>query len=207
MDLTLIDHPVVQCDLARLRDRATTSADFRVLMKRISLVMAAELSRSFGTRSVRVRTPLEATSGVRLRQGVALVPILRAGLGMVGAFLEILPEAKVGHIGIYRDELTLEPVDYYIKVPRSLKDVITIVLDPMLATGGSACAAIGALRQRGARSIALAVIVASPEGIAAVRALKSKVQLFACAVDRTLNSSGYILPGLGDAGDRYFGTS
>lgn len=206
-DVTLIEHPVLQSDLTRLRDRATTSAEFRALMRRISIVMASELSRSLGTRPARVRTPLGTAPGVRLHRGVALMPILRAGLGMMSGFLEVLPEAKVGHIGIYRDELTLEPVDYYLKVPRSLKDLTTIVLDPMLATGGSACAAITALRERGARSIALAVIVAAPEGIARVRALKPTVSLFACATDRTLNANGYILPGLGDAGDRYFGTS
>ena len=205
-DMTLIDHPVVQSDLARLRDRSTTSAEFRVLVRRISIVMATEMSRSLDTRPVRVRTPLESAEGVRLRRGVALMPILRAGLGMMSGFLEVLPEAKVGHIGIYRDELTLEPVDYYLKVPRSLKGLTTIVLDPMLATGGSACAAIKALRERGARDLALAVIVSSPQGIARVRSLAPKVPLFTCAVDRALNSSGYILPGLGDAGDRYFGT-
>jgi len=205
-DVTLIEHPVIQSDLTSLRDRATTSAEFRALMRRISIVMASELSRSLGTLRVRVRTPLETASGVRLRQGVALVPILRAGLGMTGGFLEILPEAKVGHVGIYRDELTLEPVDYYLKLPRSLKNLTTIVLDPMLATGGSACAAIRALRERGARSIVLAVIVASPEGIARIRSLKPTVPVFACAVDRALNAHGYILPGLGDAGDRQFGT-
>ena len=205
-DVTLLEHPVIQSDLARLRDRRTTSAEFRALMRRISIVMAAELSRSLLTRPVRVRTPLESAGGVRLRGGVALMPILRAGLGMTEGFLEVLPEAKVGHIGIYRDEMTLEPVDYYLKVPRSLKDLATIVLDPMLATGGSACAAIRALRERGARSIALAVIVAAPEGIARVRALKPTVSLFTCAVDRALNANGYILPGLGDAGDRSFGT-
>lgn len=206
-DLRLIDHPVVQSDLARLRDRSTTTAEFRELMRRISIVMASEVSRSLGTRPVRVRTPLENASGVRLRRGVVLMPILRAGLGMTDGFLEILPDAKVGHIGIYRDELTLEPVEYYLKVPRPLKELTTIVLDPMLATGGSACAAIKALRQRGARAVALAVIVAAPEGIASVQRLRPKVTLFTCAVDRALNANGYILPGLGDAGDRYFGTT
>ena len=206
-DVTVIDHPLVQSDLARLRDRSTGSEDFRILMRRISLLMAYEVTRSLRTERTRLRTPLEATGGVRIRDGVALIPILRAGLGMIEGFLEVLPDAKVGHIGIYRNEETLQPVDYYFKVPPSFKGVVTILLDPMLATGGSACAAISYLRKRGARAIMLAGIVASLRGIKAVREAHPNVRLFTCAVDRKLNANGYILPGLGDAGDRYFGTA
>jgi uracil phosphoribosyltransferase len=204
--LTVIDHPLVQSDLARLRDRSTGSEDFRILMRRISLLMAYEVTRSLKTERIRLKTPLEPTGGIRIRDGVALIPILRAGLGMIEGFLEVLPDAKVGHIGIYRNEETLRPVDYYLKLPPLNKGMVTILLDPMLATGGSACAAIGYLRSRGAKDIVLAGIVAAPRGVQAVHEAHPAVRLFTCAVDRKLNANGYILPGLGDAGDRFFGT-
>ena len=204
--VTVIDHPVVQSVLARLRDKSTGSEDFRILMNRISLLMAYEVTRTLRTETIRLKTPLERTKGVQIRDGVVLIPILRAGLGMLEGFLEVVPDAKVGHIGIYRNEETLEPVDYYFKVPPSFKGMVTILLDPMLATGGSACAAIGYLRKRGAGAILLAGVVAAPRGITAVHEKFPDVRVYTCAVDRTLNSSAYILPGLGDAGDRYFGT-
>ncbi len=204
--LTVIDHPLVQSDLARLRDRSTDSETFRILMRRISLLMAYEVTRSLKTERIRVKTPLERTGGVRVREGVALIPILRAGLGMIDAFLEVLPDAKVGHIGMYRNEQTLQPVDYYLKLPPLIKGMVTIVLDPMLATGGSAAAAIGYLRARGAREIVLVGVVAAPRGIETVQKAHPDVRIVTCAVDRKLNDNGYILPGLGDAGDRYFGT-
>jgi uracil phosphoribosyltransferase len=206
LGITVIDHPVAQAALARLRDRSTPSEQFRMLLRRISFVMACEVSRSLATVRIRLRTPLESTSGVRLRDGVVLVPILRAGLGMVDGFLEVLPDAKVGHIGLARDEKTLKPETYYRKVPRSLKSAVTIVLDPMLATGGSARAAISELRNCGAGRISIASIVAAPEGVEAVRRADPDVKLFTCSVDRGLNRNGYILPGLGDAGDRSCGT-
>lgn len=204
--VTVIDHPVVQSVLARLRDESTGSEDFRTLMNRISVLMAYEVTRALGTEKIRLKTPLERTKGVRIREGVILIPILRAGLGMLEGFLEVVPDAKVGHIGIYRNEETLQPVDYYFKVPPSFKGVVTILLDPMLATGGSASAAIGYLRQQGAGTILLAGVVAAPRGIKAVHEKYPDVQVYTCAVDRALNSNAYILPGLGDAGDRYFGT-
>jgi uracil phosphoribosyltransferase len=204
--ITIIDHPIVQSDLTRLRDRSTGSEEFRILMQRISLLMAYEVTRSLGTRRVRLKTPLESTRGVRVREPVTLIPILRAGLGMIEGFLKVLPDAKVGHIGIYRNEQTLEPVDYYVKIPQMLRGTVTILLDPMLATGGSACSAIGYLKGRGARTVMVAAVVAAPAGIKAVRQAHADVRLFTCAVDRALDSNGYILPGLGDAGDRFFGT-
>jgi uracil phosphoribosyltransferase len=168
--------------------------------------MAYEVSRDLQVKKIEVHTPLEKTKGVEVDQQIVLVPILRAGLGIVGGFVEVMPNARVGHIGLFRDEETLKPVDYYFKVPRNLDQALVLLLDPMLATGGSAVAAISFLKERGASTIRLVNLVSAPEGVRRVRKAHPDVLMYSCALDRGLNSRGYILPGLGDAGDRMFGT-
>ncbi len=205
-NLTIIDHPLVKRDLTLLRDKRTPSNLFRAILRRTSSLMAYEVTRDLPTKPVRVMTPLEKAHGAILTQPVILVPILRAGLGLVGGFVEVIPDARVGHIGLYRDEETLKPVDYYFKVPRHLGKALVLVLDPMLATGGSASAAISYLKDKGATMIRLVSLVAAPEGVRTISKAHPDVTMCACALDRELNSRGYILPGLGDAGDRIFGT-
>mgnify|MGYP002071148856 CR=1 FL=1 len=203
---TIIDHPLVRRDLTILRDRTTPSHTFRAILRRTASLMAYEVTRDLPLKKITVRTPLEPCPGARVAQPVVLVPILRAGLGLVGGFVEILPDARVGHIGLYRNEETLQPVDYYFKVPKNLKSALVLLLDPMLATGGSAVAAISFLKDRGAKSIRLVSLVSAPEGVRAVRRAHADVRIYTCSLDRQLNRQGYILPGLGDAGDRLFGT-
>ncbi|HWP81247.1 MAG TPA: uracil phosphoribosyltransferase [Bacteroidota bacterium] len=202
----LIDHPLVKRDLTLLRDKHTPSNQFRAILRRTASLMAYEVTRDLPTKSVSIDTPLEKTKGAKVMTPVVLVPILRAGLGLVGGFVEVIPDARVGHIGLYRDEETLRPVDYYFKVPKNLQKALVLVLDPMLATGGSAVAAIGYLKQKGARRIRFVSLVSAPEGVRAVKRNHPDVLIFTCALDRELNNHGYILPGLGDAGDRIFGT-
>lgn len=168
--------------------------------------MAFEVTRDLTLKSISVQTPLESTKGSIVEHPIVLVPILRAGLGLVGGFVELFPEAKVGHIGLYRDETTLKPVDYYFKVPKDLKSALVLVLDPMLATGGSGAEAITFLKKKGARRIRFVSLLAAPEGIRVVRKRHPDVVIYTCSLDRELNAKGYILPGLGDAGDRIFGT-
>jgi len=205
-NLILIDHPLVKRDLTLLRDRNTPSNLFRAILRRTASLMAYEVTRDLTLRKVTVRTPLEKTIGHRVVDPVVLVPILRAGLGMVGGFVEVIPDARVGHIGLYRDEDTLKPVDYYAKFPKRLGKALTLILDPMLATGGSAVAAVTFLKQKGARRIRFVSLVAAPEGVRLLSKHHPDVKIYTCALDRQLNSKGYILPGLGDAGDRIFGT-
>ena len=205
-NLTVIDHPLVRRDLTLLRDRRTPSHQFRAILRRTASLMAYEVTRDMPMRSITVRTPLERCAGVRMERQVVLVPILRAGLGLAGGFAEVLPYARLGHIGLYRNEETLQPVDYYFKVPRQISSALVILLDPMLATGGSAVAAITYLKKRGAKKILFVSLVAAPEGVRAVRRAHPDVPMYTCALDRELNGHGYILPGLGDAGDRIFGT-
>lgn len=202
----LIDHPLVKRDLTLLRDKHTPSNQFRAILRRTASLMAYEVTRDLPTKSVSIDTPLEKTKGAKVMTPVVLVPILRAGLGLVGGFVEVIPDARVGHIGLYRDEETLRPVDYYFKVPKNLQKALVLVLDPMLATGGSAVAAIGYLKEKGARRIRFVSLVSAPEGVRAVKRNHPDVLIFTCALDRELNNHGYILPGLGDAGDRIFGT-
>jgi uracil phosphoribosyltransferase len=202
----IIEHPFVQRDVTVLRDRATPSRQFRAVLRRTATLMAYEVTRDIPVRATRVRTPLETTRGIVVRPPIVLVPILRAGLGLVGGFVEVIPEARVGHIGLYRDEQTLQPVDYYFKVPRNLRSALVLVLDPMLATGGSAVAAVEFLKGKGARWIRFISLVAAPQGVRALHKSHPDVEIYTCALDRTLNNNGYILPGLGDAGDRMFGT-
>lgn len=202
----LIDHPIVKRDVTILRDKKTDSETFRAALQRVSNILAVELSKVFELTKTEIETPLEMTEGAKLKHNVILVPVLRAGLGMVNGFLQIIPEAKVGHIGLQRDEETLKPIEYYYKVPKHLETSEVVMLDPMLATGGSAVEALKYLKNRGASKLAFACLVASPEGIKKMEIEHPDVKIFAAALDRELNSKGYILPGLGDAGDRTFGT-
>ena len=205
-NLKLLDSPVVQREITILRDKSTTPEFFREAVKRLSIILAIEISRNFITEKVEVETPLEKTTGYRLSEEIILVPILRAGLGMVSGFLEIIPDAKVGHIGMERNEETLEPNSYYFKIPSSKGNTKIIILDPMLATGGSVIAAISKLKNSGIINCTFASLVAAPEGIKNVTKRHPEVEIFTTALDRGLNEKGYILPGLGDAGDRTFGT-
>ncbi|GAB4295282.1 MAG: uracil phosphoribosyltransferase [Ignavibacteriaceae bacterium] len=202
----LLDHPLIKRDLTVLRNKNTKPEFFRAAVKRISILLAAEIGKQFSVRSVQVITPLEKTKGEELREQIVLVPVLRAGLGMVSGFLEIIPDAKVGHIGLQRDETTLKPVEYYYKTPKEISKGEVILLDPMLATGGSASGAVSYLKNKGASNIVFACIVAAPEGLKKISSAHPDVKIFSAALDRELNNKGYILPGLGDAGDRTFGT-
>ncbi len=205
-NLTIIEHPLVKRDLSILRDRKTRSNIFRAVVRRTATLMAYEVTRDLAVTRRPLNTPLEKTWGFVVKQPVVLVPILRAGLGMVGGFVEVLPDARVGHIGLYRNEETLQPVDYYFKVPRNLGKALVLVLDPMLATGGSGVAALDYLKQRGARSLRFVSLVAAPDGVRTIQKAHPDVKIYTCSLDRKLNDRGYILPGLGDAGDRIFGT-
>ncbi len=202
----LIDHPIVKRDVTILRDKNTDAENFRAALQRVSNILAVELSKEFRLTKTEVETPLEKTEGAKLTHDVILVPVLRAGLGMVNGFLQIIPEAKVGHIGLQRDEETLKPIEYYYKVPKNLETAEVVMLDPMLATGGSASEALKYLKKRGASKLVFACLVASPEGVSKIESEHPDVKIFAAALDRELNNKGYILPGLGDAGDRTFGT-
>lgn len=206
-NLIIFDHPLVKRDLTILRDKCTKSHTFRAVLRRTASLMAYEATSDLRLKQVMIETPLEKTKGYTVVDQIILVPILRAGLGLVGGFVEVLPNARVGHIGMYRDEETLTPVDYYLKLPKKLGDSLLIILDPMLATGGSAVAAVTVLKQRGARRIRFVSLVASPEGVRVLSKAHPDVKIFTCSLDRELNDKGYILPGLGDAGDRIFGTA
>ncbi len=202
----LIDHPLVKRDITILREVSTPPELFREVVKRISIILAVEMSKDFEISGIKIETPLEKTSGFKLNQSIVLVPVLRAGLGMVNGFLEVIPEAKVGHIGLQRDEETLQPVEYYYKTPRGIDKSKVILLDPMLATGGSGSEAIKYLKNKGAKDCTFACLVAAPEGLRKLQHDHPDVKVYSAALDRELNKKGYILPGLGDAGDRTFGT-
>ncbi len=207
-NLTVVDHPLVRHKLGLLRAATTSKKLFAELVDELTMLMAYEVTRGLQEREVEIETPLERMIGSAVvGQDLVVVPILRAGLGMARGFLRLLPTARVGHVGMSRDEESLQPVEYYYKVPHSEDGRRFIVLDPMLATGGSAVATISGLRERGARHIVLMCLVAAPEGVRAVAAAHPDVHVYAAALDRQLNEVGYILPGLGDAGDRLFGTS
>jgi uracil phosphoribosyltransferase len=201
------DHPLIQHKLTYIRDQATTTKDFRELVDEVATLMAYEITRDIPLQTVQVQTPV-ATAECKVISGrmLGLIPILRAGLGMVDGILKLVPAAKVGHIGLYRDPQTLEPVEYYAKLPIDVQERELIVIDPMLATGGSANAAIAALKARGCTQMKLMCLVAAPEGIQAVQKAHPDVDLYVAAIDDYLNDHGYIIPGLGDAGDRLFGT-
>ena len=206
-NLTVLDHPLIQHKLSILRDRETSTRDFKQLVSEIATLMAYEATKDLATEPVEIDTPLERMTGRQVAgKKLTLVPILRAGLGMVDGIAQLIPSARVGHIGLYRDHDTLKPVDYYFKIPAAEVERDFYVLDPMLATGGSAVAAVSALKDAGARRIRFLSIVAAPEGVQRLLAAHPEVHVFTAALDRELNEQGYILPGLGDAGDRLFGT-
>ena len=205
--VSVFDHPMIAHKLTLMRCKETGAKDFRDLLSEISMLMAYEITRDLPTESVEIETPICKTTGRKvLGKKLAIVPILRAGLGMVDGFLSIVPVAKVGHIGLYRDPQTHLPVEYYFKMPQDISERTVILLDPMLATGGSASAAIDCLKARGCREILLMNLVAAPEGIEVVSKNHPDVDIYVAAVDEKLNEQAYIVPGLGDAGDRLFGT-
>ena len=206
-NLVIVKHPLVQHKLTILRDRSTPTKIFKELVDEIAMLMAYEATKELSLEPAPVETPLERSSGWRVSgKKLTLVPILRAGLGMVEGILRLVPGARVGHIGLYRDHDTLEPVDYYFKIPGDVTEREFFILDPMLATGGSAAAAVSSLKRAGAARIRFLCIVAAPEGVRRLATAHSDVTIYCAALDRELNPQGYILPGLGDAGDRLFGT-
>ena len=204
--LHVMDHPLILHKISMLRSKETGTKDFRELIYEIALLIGYEATRDLPVTEYTVSTPVAEAVGYRLPRQVCLVPILRAGLGMVDALLTLIPAARVGHIGLYRDPQTLEPVEYYCKMPPDLAERVVLVLDPMLATGGSAAAAITFLKQRGAKSIKMLNIIGSPEGVKKVTDAHPDVDIYLGSLDEKLNDHGYIVPGLGDAGDRLFGT-
>ena len=204
--VTVITHPLVQHNLTRLRDRRTQSQEFRRLLGEIAALMLYEATRSFATRPTTVQTPLTRARGARLKREVVLVPVLRAGLGLLDAILQLIPNARVGFIGLKREETTLRAQFYHQSLPKNLGRFEVILIDPMLATGGSAVAALDLLAGQGAKHVRLVNLVAAPEGIRRVQKSYPQLPIFTAAIDRRLNEKGYILPGLGDAGDRLFGT-
>ncbi len=202
----VMDHPLILHKISMLRNKDTSVKDFRELAYEIALLMGYEATRDLELTEREVETPLAKTTGRFIDKQVALVPILRAGLGMVDALMSLIPAAKVGHIGLYRDHETLQPVEYYCKLPPDIAQRQVLVLDPMLATGGSSAAAIEFIKKRGAQRIKLMCIIASPEGVEVVTKAHPDIEVFCGIVDERLNEKGYIVPGLGDAGDRLFGT-
>ena len=203
----ILDHPLIRHKLAIIRNKDTDTKQFREIVKELATLMAYESFKDVPTQEIEVETPLEKTSQTVVKENsIAIVPILRAGLGMVDRILSLFPAAKVGHIGLYRDETTLEPQEYYCKLPQNIEQKVVMVVDPMLATGGSACDAIKMLKKRGCKKIKLMSIIAAPEGVQKVAEAHPDVEIFVSTLDRCLNEHGYILPGLGDAGDRIFGT-
>jgi uracil phosphoribosyltransferase len=205
-NVIIFDHPLIQHKLTYLRDVTTSHRPFRALLYQIAGLMVFEATRTLPTRDVDVQTPLEKTTGKRLAGRVTVIPVLRAGLGMAEGVLEMMPEARVGHLGMYRDEKTLKPVAYLRRLPKDLDSGPCLLVDPMLATGGSAVAAIQTLRDAGATDLRMICLVAAPEGIHTLTAAHPGLTIYAAAIDRGLNELGYILPGLGDAGDRLYGT-
>jgi uracil phosphoribosyltransferase len=204
--VTVVDHPLVARHLSVLRDRATRSSDFRRRLSDISMLLLYEALRDLRVREDEIDTPLETTGGMRLVDEIVVIAILRAGLGMTDGALRLIPEARVGHLGMYRDEESLQPVGYYESVPRHLTDAEIVVADPMLATGGSAVHAFERLKRDVSGRMRFVCLVAAPEGLAAMQEAHPDVPIFCAAVDRQLDERGYIRPGLGDAGDRIFGT-
>ena len=203
----VFDHPLIQHKLALIRDENTGSKEFRELVEEVSLLMAYEVTRHMPLEETQVNTPV-GPAKVKMLSGkkIGIIPILRAGLGMVNGMLKLIPAARVGHIGLYRDPETLMPVEYYCKLPSDVSERELIILDPMLATGGSAAKAVEVLKDKGATSIKLMCLIAAPEGIEAVHKEHPDVEIYTAAIDERLNSKGYIVPGLGDAGDRLYGT-
>ncbi|EFM09096.1 uracil phosphoribosyltransferase [Paenibacillus curdlanolyticus YK9] len=205
--LVICDHPLIQHKLTFIRDKNTNTKDFRELVDEVGTLMAYEITRNVKLETVQVETPVQVTeSKVVSGRMLGLIPILRAGLGMVDGMLKLIPAAKVGHIGLFRDPQTLQPVEYYINLPTDATNRLLIVIDPMLATGGSAIAAIDSLKKRGCEQIKMMCLIAAPEGVDALQKAHPDVDIYTAALDEKLNDHGYIVPGLGDAGDRMFGT-
>ena len=206
-NLVVIDHPLVAHKLSLMRDKSTPSAQFRTLLREVSLLLGYEVLRDLPTELRGIETPVGPTQAPFLKgKKLVLVPILRAGSGLLDGLLDLVPSARVGHVGLYRDPATLAAVEYYCKLPDDIGERLTVVVDPMLATGNSAVAAVSRLKERGARDIRLVCLLAAPEGIAALARAHPEVHVFTAAVDTRLNEHGYIVPGLGDAGDRMYGT-
>ena len=205
MNVHLIDHPLIAHKLTMMRDKNCNSKNFRELLCEIASLMTYDVTKKWESEPIEVETPLEKTMGTRLKGEVTIIPILRAGLGLLNGVINMIPHAHVGHIGLYRDLETHQPVEYYCGLPKQL-DAKCIVVDPMLATGGSAAAAISMLKQKGLHDICLMVLVAAPKGIEVINKEHPDVEIYTAAIDRELNERAYILPGLGDAGDRVFGT-
>ncbi|GFN32723.1 uracil phosphoribosyltransferase [Paenibacillus xylaniclasticus] len=205
--VVVIDHPLIQHKLTFIRDKNTNTKDFRELVDEVAMLMAYEITRDVPLQTIQVETPVQVTeSKVISGRMLGLIPILRAGLGMVDGMLKMLPSAKIGHIGLFRDPNTLQPVEYYLNLPTDAANRLLIVIDPMLATGGSAIAAIESLKKRGCEQIKMMCLIAAPEGVAALQQAHPDVDIYTAALDEKLNDHGYIVPGLGDAGDRMFGT-
>ncbi len=206
-NVRVLDHPLIRHKVAILRDEKTSTKEFRELIEEITTLMTFESLKDVPTVTKTVKTPLETCEQqVVADNSIAIVPILRAGLGMVNGIHVLFPSARVGHIGMYRNEETLEPCEYYCKLPQGIENQLVLLVDPMLATGGSACDAIGLLKKRGCKNIKFMAIIGAPEGVAKVAETHPDVQIYVSTLDRQLNENGYILPGLGDAGDRLFGT-
>ena len=207
LNVNIIDHPLIQHKLTLMRQKDTGTKDFRELLEEIAMLMAYEITRDFPLKEIEIETPVaKCKAQVLAGKKVGVVPILRAGLGMLNGVVNMMPAARVGHVGMYRDSKTLKPVEYYCKLPSDVAERTLIVVDPMLATGGSAAAALTLLKEKGAKSIILMCLVAAPEGIKVINEEHPDVPLYVAAVDEKLNDKGYIIPGLGDAGDRIFGT-
>ncbi|MCP4313587.1 MAG: uracil phosphoribosyltransferase [Bacteroidetes bacterium] len=204
--LTVVEHPLIQHKLTLIRKKETGTKDFRENLDEIAGLMAYEITRDLPVRELEIETPLQKCTTWELAREVVLVPVLRAGLGMVDGITNLIPTAKVGHVGLYRDHKTLEPMNYYAKFPGNVGEAVVMVLDPMLATGGSASSAISTLKKEGARFIKLVCIVGSPEGVKRIVTDHPEVDIYLASLDEGLNELGYIIPGLGDAGDRLFGT-
>lgn len=205
--VTVLDHPMLQHKLTLLRRKETSSKDFREIAREIALLMTYEMTRDFPLEDVEIETPIcKMTSKAVSGKKVAIVPILRAGLGFVEGVLDVIPAAKVGHVGLYRNEETLEPVEYYFKMPKDIDKRMVIITEPMLATGGSIIAAVDLLKKRGVKNIKIMCLVVAEPGIKAVEAVHPDVHIYTVGYDKELNENGYITPGLGDAGDRLFGT-
>ena len=201
------DHPLIKHKLTILRDKNTGTKEFKELIEEVAMLLCYEATRNLQLKEIEVETPLERTKGFTLYgRDLAVVSILRAGEGMVGGILNLIPTAKVGHIGLYRDPKTLKPVEYYCKLPNDISEREVMVVDPMLATGGSAIEAISQIKARGAKQVKFVCIIAAPEGVAALERKHPDVEIYTASLDSSLNSHGYITPGLGDAGDRIFGT-
>ncbi len=205
--LVVIDHPVVARDLTILRNKETGTAVFRQALARVSTILAYNALQNIRLRETEVETPIEKTTGFEIDPEIVVVPILRAGLGLVDAITTFVPDARIGHLGMYRDEVTKKPVDYYVNIPHGIENALVLVVDPMLATGGSACDAISFLKSKGAREIRFTCLISAPEGVKKVQQEHPDVVIITAALDQKLNDDKFIVPGLGDAGDRIFGTT